>query len=43
MQVQKGPLGDLLYPLYYRANIGSAVVPGVHAISASCMATVQRW
>ena len=31
VQVQKGPLGDILYPLYYRANIGNALVPGTDA------------
>jgi hypothetical protein len=28
MQVQKGPLSDWLYPLYFRATVGTSIVPG---------------
>ena len=28
LQVHKGPLGDLLYPLYFRCNIGPSSIPG---------------
>ena len=27
MLLGKGPLGDLLYPLYFKANVGTFVVP----------------
>lgn len=28
MQVHRGPLGDLLYPLYFKCNIGPSRIPG---------------
>lgn len=29
-QVRKGPLGDVLYPLYYKCSIGTSIIPGAH-------------
>lgn len=29
VQLQKGPLGNVLYPLYYTSGIGPAIVPGI--------------
>ena len=28
-QVRKGPLGNLLYPLYYKCSIGTSTIPGI--------------
>ena len=28
VQLQKGPLGDALYPLYYKASVETSFIPG---------------
>ncbi|KAK9909479.1 hypothetical protein WJX75_002916 [Coccomyxa subellipsoidea] len=33
VQVRKGPLGDLLYPLYYKCSIGTSTIPGTNELS----------
>ncbi|CAL5222355.1 g4707 [Coccomyxa viridis] len=33
VEVQKGPLGDLLYPLYFRCNIGPSSIPATGEVS----------
>jgi len=40
----KGPLGDLLYPLYFRADVGSAVVPSeCRGRRGCCLRLPFRW
>lgn len=34
MLLGKGPLGDLLYPLYFKAHVGTFVVPSECKLSA---------
>ena len=40
--MRKGPLGDLLYPLYFKCNIGISSIPGAHSLHASGVNTAEE-
>ena len=40
--MRKGPLGDLLYPLYFKCNIGASSIPGARSLHASGVNTAEE-
>ena len=40
VDLQKGPLGNALYPLYYKASVAPSLVPGIVAKLGTCISAL---
>ena len=40
VDLQKGPLGNALYPLYYKASVTPSLIPGTIAILGICISAL---